>query len=66
MDFSVRAYSALRRAEYKTLGELLALTPKKLMSIKNLGKASYNGITTKLKEYGFHLKDEDTTPTGGH
>ncbi len=66
MDFSVRAYSALRRAGYKTLGELLALTPKKLMSIKNLGKASYNDITTKLKEYGFHLKDEDTTPTGGH
>ena len=38
MNFSIRAYNALRRAGYNTLGELLALTPKKLMSIKNLGK----------------------------
>ena len=66
MNFSTRAYSALRRAGYNTLGELLALTPKKLMSIKNLGKSSYNDIATKLKEYGFNLKDENTTPTGGH
>ena len=66
MNFSIRAYNALRRAGYNTLGELLALTPKKLMSIKNLGKSSYNDIATKLKEYGFHLKDENTTPTRGH
>ncbi len=66
MNFSIRAYNALRRAGYNTLGELLALTPKKMMSIKNLGKSSYNDIATKLKEYGFHLKDENTTPTGGH
>ena len=66
MNFSIRAYNALRRAGYNTLGELLALTPKKMMSIKNLGKSSYNDIATKLKEYGFHLKDENTTPTGGY
>lgn len=65
MDFSVRAYSALRRAGYSTLGELLALTPKKLMSIKNLGKVAYKEIVTKLNEYGLQLKDDEHAATGG-
>ena len=58
-------YPTTEQVEKARQASLLALTPKKLMSIKNLGKVAYKEIVTKLNEYGLQLKDDEHAATGG-
>ena len=64
LEFSVHTYTALARAGIKTLGDIVALTPKKLRRIRNIGELRYAEVVSKLKEYVLQLSDENDT--GGH
>ena len=66
LNLPERTKSTLYRGGCSTIGQLVSLTPTQLKKIRNLGKKTYKDIVDMLKEYGLRLKDEDTTPTGGH
>lgn len=55
--FSAKVAYALRRASYglKTVGDLIRLTPKQLLGIKNLGSSAYCEILTFLCNNGLTL-----------
>lgn len=56
MDLSVRSYNCLRRAGKGTLRDITEMTEGELMTVRNLGRKSYEEIVAKLKEYGLGLK----------
>lgn len=56
LQFSVRAYNGLKRAEINTVGDLMKMSLSDLEKVKNLGKVSLNEIVEKLKEYGYNME----------
>ncbi|WP_068269063.1 DNA-directed RNA polymerase subunit alpha [Caviibacter abscessus] len=56
LQFSVRAYNGLKRANINTVSDLSKMTLAELEKIKNLGKVSLNEIIEKLKECGFDVE----------
>lgn len=59
LDLSVRSYNCLKKSNINTFGELIRKTEEELMSIKNLGKKSFEEIKDKVKEFGYNLKGSD-------
>lgn len=59
LDFSVRAYNCLKRANVNTLGDLTEKTALEMMKIRNLGKKSLKEVIDKIKEMGLRFRDED-------
>ena len=59
LDFSVRAYNCLKRANILTLRDLTEKTETEMMKIRNLGKKSLKEVLDKIKELGLVLRDED-------
>ena len=59
LDFSVRAYNCLKRANVNTLGDLTEKTELEMMKIRNLGKKSLKEVIDKIKEMGLRFRDED-------
>ncbi|MDD2391877.1 MAG: DNA-directed RNA polymerase subunit alpha [Bacilli bacterium] len=59
LDFSVRAYNCLKRANINTLGDLTEKTELEMMKIRNLGKKSLKEVAEKIKEMGLKFRDED-------
>lgn len=59
LDFSVRAYNCLKRANINTIGDLTSKTELEMMKIRNLGKKSLKEVSDKLKELGLKFRDED-------
>ena len=59
LDFSVRAYNCLKRANINTLGDLTEKTELEMMKIRNLGKKSLKEVIDKIKEMGLRFRDED-------
>ncbi len=59
LDFSVRAYNCLKRANVNTLGDLTERTELEMMKIRNLGKKSLKEVIEKIKEMGLKFRDED-------
>lgn len=59
LDFSVRAYNCLKRANINTLGDLTEKTELEMMKIRNLGKKSLKEVVEKIKEMGLKFRDED-------
>ena len=57
LDFSVRAYNCLKRANVNTLGDLTEKTELEMMKIRNLGKKSLKEVIDKVKEMGLNFKD---------
>lgn len=55
LELSPRALNGLKRAEIKTIGELVSKTEEDLMSIKNLGEKSIEEIKQKLSDIGLSL-----------
>ena len=49
LDFSVRAYNCLKRANINTLGDLTEKSELEMMKIRNLGKKSLKKLWIKLK-----------------
>lgn len=56
LQFSVRAYNGLKRANINTVSDLSKMSLAELEKIKNLGKVSLNEIIEKLKECGFDVE----------
>ncbi|HHU54449.1 MAG TPA: DNA-directed RNA polymerase subunit alpha [Mollicutes bacterium] len=59
LDFSVRAYNCLKRANINTLGDLTEKTELEMMKIRNLGKKSLKEVSDKIREMGLKFRDED-------
>ena len=60
LDFSVRSYNCLKKSNINTFGEIVNKTEEEIMSIKNLGKKSFEEIKEKVKDFGLTLKDIDS------
>lgn len=59
LDFSVRTYNCLKKENINTIGELVKLSEKALLDIRNLGSKSLHEIQDKLTERSLSLADED-------
>ena len=59
LDFSVRAYNCLKRANIHTLQDLVNKDESEIMKIRNLGKKSLKEVLDKIKEMGLDLRDSD-------
>lgn len=59
MDFSVRAFNCLKRANINTVGTLIEKTEADLEKVRNLGRKSIEEIRNKLGNLGLSLKSED-------
>ena len=59
LDFSVRAYNCLKRANINTLGDLTEKSELEMMKIRNLGKKSLKEVMDKIKEMGLKFREDD-------
>ena len=59
LDFSVRAYNCLKRANINTLGNLTEKSELEMMKIRNLGKKSLKEVIDKVKDMGLRFREED-------
>jgi len=55
LDLSERPRNCLRRAQIKTVGELVVKSPDDLLNITNFGQKSLEEVTAKLDELGLSL-----------
>ena len=65
LDLSERPRNCLRRAQIKTVGELVQRTEDELLNITNFGQRSLEEVAAKLDELGLSLRqarDEDPAP----
>ena len=51
--------NALRRSDITTIGELLKMGEKELMSLRNFGQKSKEELEARLNESGLSLKGEE-------
>jgi len=56
LDFSVRTYNCLKKANVLTIGELALLSESDLMQIRNFGKKSLTEVKEKLSVLGMSLQ----------
>jgi len=56
LDFSVRTYNCLKKANVLTIGELAQMSEGELMQIRNFGKKSLTEVKDKLVALGMSLK----------
>ena len=56
LDFSVRTYNCLKKANILTIGELVQHSEQDLMNIRNYGKKSLTEVREKLAQLGLSLK----------
>jgi DNA-directed RNA polymerase subunit alpha len=56
LDFSVRTYNCLKKANILTIGELVQHSEQDLMNIRNFGKKSLTEVREKLAQLGLSLK----------
>lgn len=52
LDLSVRAFNALKRAGYNSIGDIVPLTHREMIHIKNLGPKQRQEVATGLRHYG--------------
>lgn len=68
LDFSVRTYNCLKKANILSIGELVQITEQDLMNIRNFGRKSLNEVKDKLAQLGQSLKkmgEEGAVPLEG-
>lgn len=56
LDFSVRTYNCLKKANILTIGELVQITEQDLMGIRNFGRKSLAEVKEKVAQLGLSLK----------
>lgn len=59
MDFSVRSYNCLKRANINTVEDLVNKTKADMLKVRNLGLKSIEEVVQKLETYGLGLRQED-------
>ena len=63
LDFSVRTYNCLKKANVLTIGDLVQISESELMQIRNFGKKSLTEVKEKLSSLGLTIPgatDDDT------
>src|SRR5579859_2480813 len=60
LDFSVRTYNCLKKANILTIAELVLYTENDLMQIRNFGRKSLTEVREKLAMLGLSLKGGST------
>jgi DNA-directed RNA polymerase subunit alpha len=55
LDFSVRTYNCLKKANLQTIADLVQTTEEDLMNIRNFGRKSLLEVRDKLAGFGLHL-----------
>jgi len=56
LDFSVRTYNCLKKANVMTIGELVQRSEADLIQIRNFGKKSLTEVKEKLNGFGLSLR----------
>ncbi|MFM7321087.1 MAG: DNA-directed RNA polymerase subunit alpha [Armatimonadota bacterium] len=59
LDFSVRTYNCLKKANVLTVGELTQISEVDLMNIRNFGRKSLTEVKEKLATLNLALKDSE-------
>ena len=59
LDFSVRAYNCLKRANILTLRDLVDKSENEMRKIRNLGKKSFDEVINKVRDLGLSFRDEN-------
>ena len=59
MDFSVRSYNCLKRANIHTVEDLIRKTEDEMLKVRNLGKKSLDEVMQKLEAYGLSLEKKE-------
>ena len=59
LDFSVRAFSYLKRAGINTVGELVQRNQEEMMKVRNLGKMTLEEVEQKLVSLGLALRSSE-------
>ena len=59
LDFSVRAYNCLKRANIHTLQDLVNMSEGDMMKIRNLGKKSLKEVLDKVRDLGLVLRSDE-------
>ncbi|MDR0846661.1 MAG: DNA-directed RNA polymerase subunit alpha [Lactobacillales bacterium] len=59
LELSVRSYNCLKRNAINNVHELVSLTEKQLIDVRNLGKKSLDEIRDKVAELGLEFREED-------
>jgi DNA-directed RNA polymerase subunit alpha len=63
LDFSVRTYNCLKKANIQTIGDLVQTTEDDLMNIRNFGRKSLLEVREKLSAFGLQLAGSPTEAT---
>lgn len=58
LDLSVRTMNAIEGESIRTIGDLCAWTPSRLLKLRNFGHVYLKEIQTKLKGFALELMDE--------
>ena len=58
LEFSVKAYNCLKRANVRSIEELTALSRFDLLKIRNMGIKTIAEVETKLKDKGLSLRSD--------
>jgi len=64
LDFSVRTYNCLKKANIQTIGDLVQTTEDDLMNIRNFGRKSLLEVRDKLSAFGLQLAGSPTEVGG--
>ncbi|MDD2427123.1 MAG: DNA-directed RNA polymerase subunit alpha [Eubacteriales bacterium] len=56
LNFSVRTYNCLKRANMNTVADMMARSREDMMKVRNLGKKSMEEVDEKLASIGLELK----------
>lgn len=59
MDFSVRSYNCLKRANINTIEDLVSKSRADMLKVRNLGMKSIEEVIQKLETYDLGLRQED-------
>lgn len=59
MDFSVRSYNCLKRANINTVDDLVSKSRTDMLKVRNLGLKSIEEVVQKLEVFGLGLREED-------
>jgi DNA-directed RNA polymerase subunit alpha len=66
LDFSVRTYNCLKKANILTISELVNITEQDLLNIRNFGRKSLQEVKDKLAQLGLSLKNSGVTEESEH
>jgi DNA-directed RNA polymerase subunit alpha len=62
LDFSVRTYNCLKKANIQTVADLVQTSEEELMNIRNFGRKSLVEVQEKLAQFGYSLTGNGAAP----